>query len=122
MRGVVDARGQLVQPVQAGRAGGELGGMDVAVHPERGLVGVGTGDAVGDDGQPDVPALVALADGPHLHQPGQGLGVGVKQAGQFLVAIETVESWLGQVGRHCAGAAAVGRAIVPSPGRAATPH
>jgi hypothetical protein len=39
---------QLVQPVQAGGAGRQLGGVDVAVDPERRLVDVFTGVPVGD--------------------------------------------------------------------------
>ena len=38
---------QVVQPVQAGGAGGQLRGVDVAVDPEGRLVRVGAGGLVG---------------------------------------------------------------------------
>jgi hypothetical protein len=52
-----------VQPVQAGGAGRQLGGVDVAVDPERRFVGVVTGVAVGDGQQPDLAPFKALANG-----------------------------------------------------------
>jgi len=94
---------QLVQVVQAGGAGRQLGGVDVAVGPERGLVGVDTGGRVGYHGEPDVASLVALADGAHRDQVGPCLRIGVQQVGQGIVTVEDVEAWSGQGGGHRGG-------------------
>mmetsp|Transcript_15759 Transcript_15759/g.43575 ORF Transcript_15759/g.43575 Transcript_15759/m.43575 type:complete len:491 (-) Transcript_15759:12-1484(-) len=61
---------ELVQVVQAGGGRGQLGRVDVAVHPERRLVDVHAAGQVGHDDHPDVAALVALADRAHRHQVG----------------------------------------------------
>jgi hypothetical protein len=50
---------QLVQPVQAGGAGRQLRGVDVAVDPEAGLVQVGARGAVGDDREPHLAPFMA---------------------------------------------------------------
>ena len=67
---------------RAPRSRGQLGGVDVAVGPERRLVGGGAGGDVGDGRDPDVAALVALADRAHRHQRRVRLGVVEQQPGQ----------------------------------------
>ena len=99
--GVV-SRQQLVQPVQAGGAGSQLGGVDVAVHPEGGLVGVGAGAGVRQRQQPDVAAFMALAQAAELHELRRRIGVILQQAREFVVAVELVETRYGQR-RHGAG-------------------
>ena len=89
---------QVVQPVQAGGAARQLGGMDVAVCPEGGLVGVGAGVPVGQREQPDVAALEALADGAQRQQIGPRRGVVVQQPRQLGMAVELVETRDGDVG------------------------
>jgi hypothetical protein len=71
---------QLVQPVQAGGAGRQLTGMDVAVDPDGRLVLVIAGGAVGDDHQRDVTPFVALAQHPQVDQVRPGIGVGLRAA------------------------------------------
>ena len=91
---------QVVKVVKAGGAGGELGRVDVAVQPECGLVDIGAGGRVGEDHGPDVPPLMALADGAHRHQVGPGRHVGHQQRRECLVAEEFVEAGRGQCGGH----------------------
>jgi hypothetical protein len=65
--------------------------------------------------QPDVAALVALADGLQLHQPGQRGGVVLQQAGEFGVAVELVEAGNGNGGGHVRPAAGdeAGHCVAP---------
>ena len=86
------ARCQLVQPVQAGGGGGQLGGVDVAVDPDRRLVGVSAGGGIGQHQQPDVAALEALADRAQLHQGWPRSCVRLQQLRQLSVAIEGIEA------------------------------
>ncbi len=55
-------RDQHLQEVQVRGGGRDLGRVNVAVDPERGLFRRGSGRGVGDGQHPDVAALVALAD------------------------------------------------------------
>ncbi len=107
------ARDELVQVVQAGGRGGQLGGVDVAVDPEGGLVHIEAGGRVGQHHDPDVAALIAFADRAHAHEIGAGLGVGEQQLRQRLVAVELIEAR----GRNCSHGILTlwGVQIVPPP-------
>jgi len=89
---VAEAHDQLVQVVQHRGAGRQLGGVDVAVGPERRLVGRIAGAEVGDGRDPDVAPLVALADRMHRHQRRVRIDIVEQQARQRLVAQELVEA------------------------------
>jgi hypothetical protein len=68
----------------------------VAVHPERGFVDGGAGFLVGDRRQPDVPALVTLADRFERDELRIFGRVGLQDFREFGVAIESVKTG----GRH----------------------
>ena len=92
-----------VQEEQEGAGGGQLPGVDVAVHPQGGLLRVRAGGAVGHRGQPDVPPLVAGAQALQAQQVRAGLGVGPQEAGEVLVAVVGAGVEGGQVGAGRAG-------------------
>ena len=72
--------------------------MDVAVHPEGRLFGVGAGVGIRDGGDPDVAPFVALADALHPDEARVFVRIGVEEAGQIVVAVEAVEVDLGHFG------------------------
>ena len=90
-------RDERVQEVEVRGRRRDLGRMDVAVDPERGLFGGGTGRGVGDRQHPDVAAFVALADRFDRDELRIFGGEGLQERGEFGVAIEAVEG----DGGHC---------------------
>ena len=92
---------QLVEEVEHRRRRGQLGGVDVAVGPERRLVLGRAGREVGQRRHPDVAPFVALADRADRRQRRERLRVLEQQLGQVVVLVEGVEADLGGVGgRH----------------------
>src|SRR4029078_7649596 len=87
-----------MQVVQARRGCRELGGVDVAVHPERRLVGRGARRRVGDGDHLDVASFVALPDGLDGEEGRLALRESLADRGQLGVAVETVETKI-QLGR-----------------------
>ena len=84
-------RDQRVQEVEVRRGRRHFGRVDVAVDPERGLLGrrAGRGIRHGDD--PDVASLVALAGGLDRHEVRVLARERVQQVGELGVAVEAVE-------------------------------
>ena len=82
---------QLVQEIEHRRRRRQLGGVDVAVGPERRLVLGGAGRDVGDRRDPDVAPFEALADRADRRQGRKRLRVFEQQLGQLVVPVEDVE-------------------------------
>jgi hypothetical protein len=82
---------EVVEKVERGGAAGDLGGVDIGVEPQRRLLLGGAGVQVGDGGEPDVAALIGLADALQPQQLGPALGPSLQQRAELVVAVETVE-------------------------------
>ena len=92
------ARHQVMQVIQHRGAGGQLGGVDVAVGPERRLVGVRPGRAVGDAHRPDLAPLETAADRFEADEIRISGGVFPQQRGERGVLVEDVEARRGRGG------------------------
>ncbi|MEY2948348.1 MAG: hypothetical protein RL084_1745, partial [Pseudomonadota bacterium] len=85
----------LVQPIQTGRAGRQFGRVDVAIHPEGGLVDVCACTFTRDHQDPNGSVFVAAAQFSQLDQVGPGVGEILKQLGEFGVLVKAIEFGLG---------------------------
>src|SRR6185437_3599014 len=94
------AGGQCVEQIEAGARRRDLSRVDIAVHPERGLLARLAGREVRHCDHPDVSSLVAPADALDAHQLGIFLSEGVNQPRQVIVAIEAVECYLRHITLH----------------------
>ena len=90
-------RDERLQEVEVGRRRRDLGRVDVAVDPERGLLRRRTGRRAGDGQHPDVAAFVALADRLDRDEIRMFGGEGLEDRGEVGVAVEAVEG----DGGHC---------------------
>jgi hypothetical protein len=81
------------------RAGGQLGGVDVAVDPERGL-SVSAPVAAFVRRPPQVAPLVAAADGLEAQDVGARLDGAAQQRREFVVPVEAAEVGRRKGGRH----------------------
>ena len=87
---------QMVQPIQASRAGGQLGSVYVAIDPECGLVDIRACCMAGDGQQPNGPVFVASAKFSELDQVWPGGGECLKQLRQFFMFVKAIELGFGQ--------------------------
>src|SRR5262249_17917879 len=86
---------EVAYEVQAGHRAGHLGGVDVAIDPERRLLCVRTGGRVGDRRQPDVTALEAATDRIHAQQLRMRVGELAQTSRQLSVTVIRVEPDVG---------------------------
>jgi hypothetical protein len=83
---------QPIKQIQAGHGPCNLGSVDIAIHPQGGLILVFSRLETRNDRQPDVPAFVALADAREAHQLRIDLRNLPQDAGEIGVAVVDVEA------------------------------
>jgi hypothetical protein len=95
-------RQQRVHEMQCCRRRRDFRRMDIAVDPERRLVGCGAGRSVGEREHPDVAAFVTLADRLDRDESGVLARGRVQKVGELGVAVEAVEGKVRHVARWIA--------------------
>jgi hypothetical protein len=66
--------------IETSRGGGDLAGVDIAIHPERRFLVVRSRSEVGDGQQPDITPLIALPDTLYPYQMRILFRIGVEKA------------------------------------------
>src|SRR6185312_1798671 len=92
-----ESTGERVKEIEAGTGSRNLGGVDIAVHPESRLLGIRSGREGGDGDEPDISSLVALPNALNTNQTWILLAVCAENIGEVIIPVEDIKP----NGRHC---------------------